>query len=113
MRKAFVPLTVIPGVKRRVDPETLMVVSDKKGKPLWDMPSPVRHEKHTVWRRHKSTGERIAEPVMIPVYRGTSASYARWVMAQIRRRQRKAAEAQAKAEALARRQTWGLDDDSE
>lgn len=105
MRKAFLPLTVIPGVRRRVDPETLMVVSDEKGRPLWDMPPQVSYAKHMVRRRHKHTGARIEEPIMVPVYRGTSASYARWVKAQLRRKQREAAEKQA------RRKTWGLDDD--
>ncbi len=104
MRKVFVPLTVIPGVRRRVDPETLMAMVDKPGNPLtgglWDMPPPVKYVKHTKWRRHKRTDERIAEPVMVPVYRGTSASYARWVKGQIKCSQRKAAEAQAEVDVL-------------
>ena len=100
MHKAFVPMTVIPGVSRRVDPETLMAMSDEKGNPLWNMPAPVKYVKHTKWRKDKRTGERIAELVMVPVYRGASASYARWVKAQIRRKQREAAEAQAAVDAL-------------
>lgn len=100
MQKVFMPQTVIPGGRRRVDPDTLMVASDEYGKPLWDMPPPISYEKHKRWRKHKRTGQRIAEPVMVPVYRGTSASYARWVKAQLRRRQRKAAEAQAEVDAL-------------
>ena len=100
MRKAFVPQSVIPGARRRVDPETLMAMSDKKGNPLWDMPPPVSYVEHKKWHRHKHTGERIAETVQVPIYRGTSASYARWVRAQIRRKQRKAKEAQAEVDAL-------------
>lgn len=100
MQKVFVPQTVIPGVRRRVDPDTLMAASDKDGNPLWDMPSPSSYAQHTKWRKDKYTGQRIAEPVMVPIYRGTSASYARWVKAQLRRRQRKAAEAQAEVDAL-------------
>lgn len=92
MRKVFLPQTVIPGVRRRVDPDTLMTMGDEDGKPLWDMPAPTSHAKH------KSGNDGI--PIMVPVYRGTSASYARWVKAQIRRRQRKAAEAQAEVDAL-------------
>ncbi len=94
MHKAFVPLTVIPGVRRRIDPETLMVMSDEKGNPLWDMPPPVSYAKH------KRTGGRVGDTITVPVYRGASASYARWVKAQIRRKQRKAAEAQAAVDAL-------------
>ncbi len=95
MQKAFVPQTVIPGVRRRVDPDTLMAASDRDGTPLWDMPTPGGYAQHTKWRKNKVTGARIAEPVMVPVYRGTSASYARWVKAQLRRNQRKAAEVDA------------------
>lgn len=100
MRKAFVPMTVIPGARRRVDSETLMAMLDSKGNSFWDMPAPVSYAQHKQWRRHKRTGERIAEPVTVPVYRGTSASYARWVKAQLRRNQRKAVEAQAEVDDL-------------
>jgi hypothetical protein len=100
MRKAFEPETRVPGATRRIDPDTLMPMSDDKGRPLWNMPAPVSYAEHTRWRRHKRTGERIGEPIQVPVYRGTSASYARWVKGQIRRNQRKAAEAQAAVDAL-------------
>lgn len=100
MQKVFAPQTVIPGARRRVDPDTLMAMSDKHGNPLWEMPPPVSYAKHKKWCKHKRTGQRIAEPVMVPVYRGTSASYARWVKAQLRRNQRKAAEAQAEVDAM-------------
>ena len=100
MQKVFVPQAVIPGVRRRVDPDTLMAMSDKDGKLLWDMPAPSSYAQHKKWRKHKRTGQRIAEPIMVPIYRGTSASYARWVKAQLRRNQRKAAEALAEVAAL-------------
>lgn len=100
MQKVFVPQTVIPGARRRVDPDTLMVMSGKDGEPLWDMPPPSSYAQHKKWHKHKRTGQRIAEPVMVPIYRGTSASYARWVKAQLRRNQRKAAEAQTEVDAL-------------
>lgn len=95
MQKMFAPQTVIPGARRRVDPDTLMAMSDKHGNPLWEMPPPVSYAEHTKWRRHKRTGARVAEPIMVPIYRGTSASYARWVKAQLRRNQRKAVEVEA------------------
>ena len=97
MHKLHVPQTRVPGAQRRIDPETLMLTSDDKGVPLWNMPAPVNYAKHKKWRRHRRTGQRIAEPVHVPVYRGTSASYARWVKAQLRRNQRKIAEAEADA----------------
>jgi hypothetical protein len=89
MHKAFTPQSIILGAKRRINPETLMPMSDSRGHPLWDMPPPVRYAEHKRWRRHNRTGERIAEPIMVPIYRGTLVSYARWVKSQIRRNQRK------------------------
>lgn len=100
MSKFALPQTRVLGATRRIDPDTLMPAYDSKGRPLWNMPKPVRYVEHVNWRRHKRTGKRIPEPVMVPVYRGVSASYARWVKAQIRQKQRKAAEAQAKVDAL-------------
>lgn len=100
MRKTFEPQTRVPGATRRIDPGTLMPAFDDKGRPLWNMPAPIRYAKHANWRKHEETGERILEPIMVPIYRGTSASYARWVRGQIRRNQRKAAEAQAALDAL-------------
>ena len=100
MHRTFVPQSVIPGVRRRVDPETLMAMSDNNGKPLWDMPPPTSYIQHKKRRRHKRTGAVIEDTITVPVYRGTSASYARWVKGQIRRNQRKAAEVQAEVDAL-------------
>ena len=100
MNKQFTPLTILIGAKRRVNPETLMVAFDSKGNALWDLPPPVSYAEHTKWRKHKRTGNRIPEPVQVPVYRGASASYIKYVKSQIRRGQRKALEAQAEVERL-------------
>ena len=102
MRKFADPQTRVPGAKHRIDPITLMTQTDKLDRPLWDMPSPIRYAKHAKRRKDKKTGEVVTEPVMVPIYRGTSASYARYVKAQIKRAQRKASErrrAALKAEA--------------
>lgn len=96
MPKMFAPLTVIPGVRRRVDPETHMVMSDNRGNPLWDMPPPVRYAEHHRWR--KRSGKWVAGIIRVPIYRGTSAAYARWAKSQIRRNQRLVAEAAAPVE---------------
>ena len=105
MRSTFEPQTRVPGATRRLDPETFIPISDKKGRPLWNMPAPVRYAEHT--RRFKEkdeetgkpTGRVITEKIRVPVYRGASAEYVRWVRGQIKRNQRKIAEAQAAAEA--------------
>lgn len=86
MRKTFVPQTIILGVSRRIDPKTLMAMSDRNGMPLWNMPGPIRYAEH------KRTDTKISGPIMVPIYRGTSASYARYVKSQVRRDQRKFAE---------------------
>ncbi len=99
MHKLHVLQTRVPGARRRIDPETLVSMYDDKGVPLWSMPAPISYMEHKKWCKHKRTGQRIAEPIMVPIYRGTSAAFARWVKAQLRRNQRKAAEAQAEADA--------------
>lgn len=100
MRNLHVPQTRVPGARPRINPDTLMAMFDNDGKMLWDMPPPSSYVEHKVWRRHKRTGKRVEDMAMVPVYRGTSASYARWVKAQLRRNQRKAAEAQAVVDEL-------------
>ncbi len=95
MSKIFAPLTVIPGVRRRVDPETHMAMT-LEGLPLWDMPPPVRYAEHHRWvKRGKKW---VAETIRVPIYRGTSAAYARWAKSQIRRNRRLVAEAAAPME---------------
>lgn len=100
MRNLHVPQTRVPGAHPRISPETLMAMFDKDGKMLWDMPPPSSYVEHKVRRRHKRTGKRIEDMAMVPVYRGTSASFARYTKSQIRRAQRKAAEAQALVDEL-------------
>jgi len=100
MRNLHVPQTRVPGAHPRVNSETLMIMFDDNGKMLWDLPPPSSYAEHKVWRRHRRTGKRIEDTAMVPVYRGTSASFARYMKSQIRRNQRKAAEAQALVDEL-------------
>ena len=95
MRKFAVPEVRVLGAKRRINPLTFMPEWDSRGRPLWDMPGP------TSYVEHKSTGKRITEPIRVPVYRGVSASYERYVKAQIRRNRRKQAEKAAALQAEA------------
>lgn len=88
MRKFAEPLTVIP---RAVSAET----RDKRGRPVWEMPKTETYVEHIKWRKHKKTGKRIAEPIMVPVYRGYPASLLRHARAQFKRAMRKQAEAAA------------------
>lgn len=90
MHATFLPLTVIPGASRQINPETLAHVFDKKGFPVWDMPTPLGMVQHTK-RSMKGTGEDkivIKEKISVPVYRGTSASYFRHLKSQMRRQKR-------------------------
>ena len=99
MRRVHVPQTRIPGAQPRIDPDTLMP-EFKNGTMLWNMPAPSNYAKHKVWRRDRRTGKRVGDMAMVPLYRGTSASFARYIKSQIRRSQRKAAEAQAAVDEL-------------
>lgn len=95
MQRTFEPQTRVPGVTVRVNPDTLMPMEDKRGRTLWDMPAPVRYAEHT--RRYKEkdeetgspTGKVITEKIQVPVFRGTSAEYARSIRGQLRRMDRK------------------------
>lgn len=98
MRPTFEPQTRVPGATRRINTETLMPMTDKKGRTLWNMPAPVRYAEHTKWHRDEKTGERIAEKIKVPVYRGVSAEFARYIQSQIRRQHRKNAEKLATTE---------------
>lgn len=91
MRPFAEPQTFVPGATRRIDPDTLMPEVDKKGRPLWDMPSPIRYAEHIKRRKHKKTGEVIEEEVMVPIYQGMGARMANWYRSQARRTMRKAA----------------------
>jgi len=80
MRATFEPQTVILGATRQMDATGFLPAVDKRGRLVWAMPNPISYEKH----------KGLVDGV--PVYRGTSASYARYVRAQVRRARRKAAE---------------------
>lgn len=89
-----IPQTMVPGATRRVDPDTLLPVVNVKNKvPLWDMPTPIRYVEHVKRRLNKKTKTIVVDKVMVPVYRGLSASLARLIRADYRRTQRKAEEA--------------------
>lgn len=85
------PLIVVPGATRRIDPETLLpMVSIKNKVPLWDMPTPIRYVEHVKRRLDRKTKTVIVDKVMVPIYRGLSASLARLIRADYHRMQRKA-----------------------
>ncbi len=92
MRPFAEPQTFVPGATRRIDPDTLMPEVDKKGRPLWDMPSPIRYAEHVTRRRTKQTGVVIGDTVMVPIYQGMDARMANWYRGQARRAMRKAEE---------------------
>lgn len=91
--KHAVPLTVVPGATRRIDPETLLQMKGEKGVSLWNMPTPLRYVEHTRRRLNKKTKKVITDKVSVPIYRGVDASLARLIRAEYRRTQRKVAEA--------------------
>lgn len=90
MRKAYEPRTVTLGAVRQINPDTLLPAVDEKGKPLFDMPQPIRFAEHT--RRRKIRGKVVEDKVKVPIYRGFPASFARHMRGQMKRAQRKAAE---------------------
>ena len=90
MRKAYEPRTVTPGAVRQINPDTLLPAMDEKGRPLFDLPQPIRFVQHT--RRRKIRGKVVEDKVKVPVYRGFPASLARHMRGQMKRAQRKAAE---------------------
>lgn len=92
--KHAIPLTVVPGATRRIDPETLLQAVTVKNKvPLWDMPAPLRYVEHVRRRLDKKTKKMVTDKVAVPIYRGVDASLARMIRGEYRRTQRKAAEA--------------------
>lgn len=98
MRKFAVPGTVVPGATRRMDEDGKTQLKDKRGRPLWDMPSPVSYAAHRRRVKDQKTGAVTEEKVMVPIYRGISAQQARSERATQRKmiHQAKAAE-QARA----------------
>ena len=90
MRPTFEPQTVMPGVSRRINPDTGFPMVDIKGRTFWNMPKPISYVLHRKRRLHKK--KVIEEMIKVPVYRGTSASFARYMKSQFRREQRKSIE---------------------
>lgn len=88
--KFAIPQAMVPGATRRIDPDTLIPMTGKKGVPLWDMPTPTRYEQHTRRRLDQKTKKVITDKVLVPVYRGVDASIARMIRSEFRRTQRKA-----------------------
>lgn len=101
MRPLTETQTFVPGATRRIDPDTLLPEVDEKGRPLWDMPSPIRYVEHVRRRRHKHTGKVTVEQVMVPIYQGINARMANWYRGQARRMMRKAKEKRKTEEAQA------------
>lgn len=102
MAKYMEPTTVVPGAQKNIDLDTLKHLEDGRGRPLWHMPEPsgfvenfqvvelVREDEEGKVKRVKSK-----QPVRFPVYRGTSASFARYIRSQMRRAARKVQEQEA------------------
>lgn len=90
MPKTYLPRTITPGATRQINPDTLLPAVDEKGRPLFDMPQPIRFALHK--RRRKIRGKVVEDTVKVPVYRGISAALARRIRGQMKRAQRKAIE---------------------
>lgn len=100
MRKHALPLTMTwPLAKLVRDPVTFAPETDKKGRPIWDMPKPIGQ--HPVIQIVKEPVEekqpddtiqvkmvKKRKAVLIPIYRGVSAEMLRYAKSQAKRRQR-------------------------
>ena len=90
-RKFATPTTYVPGARIQRDPDTLAVLYDKKGRPLWDMPKPQgMHETLQVVEVREKDGDRVRKKkvkqmTQFPVYRGANSLLAREIRAKIRR----------------------------
>jgi hypothetical protein len=90
--KFAVPGTYVPGA---IPTGT----RDNRGRPQWQMPKPVAFVeriqvvKEVVMVDDKPRMVKVRKPVEFPVYRGMAANLARNMRAQMRRNQRKMAEA--------------------
>lgn len=120
-RSPFQPMTVVPGATRAYEtnelgkPDYLKPITDKKGRPVWNMPRPVSfaiHFKNEACKRNffkikakveasvaakeidsKAGNKMLSEALQaatnqVPVYRGLSAELARKFRAEGRRKQR-------------------------
>lgn len=99
MRRYALPMTVVPGAQKDIDPETMLQKQDKRNRPLWVMPKPIGsvetlQVKEQAYKDDDGKVKRKKVKLMtrFPVYRGTSADYARYVRSQMRRALRKAKE---------------------
>lgn len=105
MKKHMLPLTFVWPLATLVrNPVTFAVETDKKDRPIWNMPKPVGQ--HAVIQIVKEPVEekqpddtikvrmiKKRKAVMIPIYRGVSAEMLRYAKSQAKRRQRLESEA--------------------
>lgn len=101
MKKHALPLTFVWPLATLVrNPVTFAVETDKKDRPIWNMPKPIGQ--HAVIQIVKEPFEKEDEvvkmvkkrkAVLIPIYRGVSAEMLRYAKSQAKRRQRLESEA--------------------
>jgi hypothetical protein len=90
MSKAFTPGIFVPGA---YNAET----KDAHGRAVWIMPAPSAYVEHRTRRKGRGEEPRVVHgTVQVPVYRGFSASFARYM----RNQQRRAARAESIKQAL-------------
>ena len=83
MKKAFLPATVVPGAEPVRD-QFGRHERDRKGRPLWRMPRPIRSEMRLQMVKEvqeidgKPRLVLVKKPVRFPVFKGTSAAQARY-----------------------------------
>lgn len=103
-RKFAYPGTFVPGATPAYD-EKGAPVYDKKNRRVWHMPKIVKNVEHTFHSLERQistkTGElrkvKVPRTVLVPVYKGMSASMANWYRGQARRNARKRSERIANA----------------
>ncbi len=100
MRKHALPLTKVWPLATLVrDPVTFAPETDKKGRPIWDMPKPIgQHPVIQIVKEPvetklpddttKVTMVKRRKAVLAPIYRGVSAQMLRYAKSQAKRRQR-------------------------
>lgn len=99
MRPFAEPMTVVPGATRATKEDAITPKFDSKGRPVWDMPEPIRYDEYiqvvtqVVTENGQKRLRKVKKPVKFPVYRGVSARLANEIRADQRRAQRKAEEA--------------------
>ena len=94
MKKTFLPQTRVPGAERVMDENGLKQLCDKKGRPLWRMPRPIRSVMRLQMVKAvqeidgKARKVLVKKPVRFPVFKGTSAALAREDRARMNRMHR-------------------------